>query len=190
MSEPIAAPLQPAVTQLLIADGLISDYVELAKQLKSPFVDPGELVEQANFLYPSIWQALGSARDAIAHEGRDLGGFDQLRSAVDPHSGGEIEHGELRFDGQRSLERLGLSWSQESSYSLNLRGVAAAADATEQLKRAIPEADWPALAAEQQRQAAAAVGQLGSAKTPQWMKWAIYVAVVGSIVGAMLLAMR
>jgi hypothetical protein len=139
----VPAELQPAVSQLQIAEELIRQHVTAAMTLQfAP--NPAEVVEQVNLIYPGIWENLVGARDILARLGRPVEEFDRLRAQEHGNEvlAGGVEH-HLAVDLPKSLLSHGLVL-RTATCSIDMRGVACANRCLGTLRELTPEVDWSA----------------------------------------------
>jgi len=129
-----------AVGAIQLADGLIADCSAASAQLGGP-----ERHERWNALrtlhdgYPELWNQLDIARKILASRGANTTGYDELREAVNP-----LEVASL--DGSRPPDRAVLDDARQ---------------AVEELRLAMPGADWQEIDARAKKLAATRLARRG-----------------------------
>jgi len=129
-----------AVGAIQIADGLITDCTAAAAQLGGPERhERWSAVRTLHDGYPELWNQLDAARRILAGRGANTTGYDELREQVNPLT-------IARLDGSRPLEPVILDDARR---------------ALEELRLAMPGADWQELDARSRKLAATRLARRG-----------------------------
>jgi hypothetical protein len=145
-----------------------------------------DMLSEARQLYPEIWRHLDDARKALAQRGNVVAAYDELRGS-DAARAPAILDVEAKDSAQDRLI-LPITGGVVKTARLNLAGHAAATEACNALRRALPDVDWQAL----DRAEAQEIEAIGSLRPGRWK--AIMFGVIGFgilvVLGALLLYLR
>jgi hypothetical protein len=129
-----------AVGAIQIADGLIADCAAASAQLGGPERhERWEAVRTIHDGYPELWNQLDAARKILAARGANTTGYDELRAHVSPLVVGNL-------DGSRAIDPVLLDDARI---------------AVEELRLAMPGADWQRLEAQARQAAATRIARSG-----------------------------
>lgn len=136
-----------AVGAIQIADGLLADCASAAAQLGSPERlerhERWDALRTLHDRYPELWNQLDAGRRILASRGANTTGYDELRRGVNPMAIAKV-------DGSRPID-------PEMFRPL----LDDARCALEELRLAIPGADWQAIDARARTLAATRIGRRG-----------------------------
>ncbi len=138
------------------------------------------LLGEARQLYPEIWANFDHARKALVERGLSVDAYDALRASSAARSGGVLdvelaEHGL----GEHALSK----GRRDKTAYLNAQGHAAATEACNVLRAALPQVDWEALDRAEAAELAA-IGSLGPSKAKKLVVYAM--AAIAVVIAAIL----
>lgn len=117
------------------------------------------LLGEARQLYPEIWSNLDDARKALVERGIPTDAYDALRASSAARKGGVLD---VQVT-EQTLAQAALRTSYEKTAYLNAEGHAAATEACNALRAALPHVDWEALDRAEAEELAA-FGSLGPSR--------------------------
>jgi hypothetical protein len=117
------------------------------------------LLGEARQLYPEIWSNLDDARKALVERGVPTDRYDALRASSAARNGGVLD---VQVT-EQTLTQAALRTGYEKTANLNAEGHAAATEACNVLRAALPHVDWEALDRAEAEELAA-FGSLGPSR--------------------------
>ncbi len=174
----------PAVRSIQIATTLTERFGAILREAgANTEVATLELqIGEAQQLYPEIWRHLDDARTVLIGRGTDLAAFDAIRATQ-----GASQLAVTDVDVEHGVNLAGLAFgsigiTQTKTASFDVDGYDRAIAACHELRQAMPDVDWQALARADQAQ----IDAVGSLTSSSWKGLAIGVAVAVGLLVAVL----